>query len=213
MDSFRLEGKRIADIKLIGFCYSMSDHILESNIVIETDEYDEFYEYIETGLEIDYDAPITMFAEIDEPVLIRFADGDVLEVLEECDGEHRVSMNSIPWNIQAGINRPNIDASKFFKDCIGRTITSVEIHTGKNCDKDNIWKSMNTAEYKGKEYVTEIILRFDDGNGLMFYGWIDFCHIVYVDHNNVSITKPFREVASSLFNLEELVADLTSVED
>lgn len=83
----------------------------------------------------------------------------------------------------------------------------------KNCDKDNIWKSMNTAEYKGKEYVTEIILRFDDGNGLMFYGWIDFCHIVYVDHNNVSITKPFREVASSLFNLEELVADLTSVED
>lgn len=207
----RLEGRTIADIKLVGYCYSLSYYVLESKVVIESDEYDDNYDSV--GMEIDYDEPLTMLAEIDEPILIRFEDGDVLELLEECDGEHRVSMNSIPWSIKAGINRSNVDAAVLFNDCIGRTITAVEFYTEKYDEKDNIWKAVNTAEYEGEEYVTDIVLRLDDGNALKIYGWIDFCHVLYVDHNNRPITKPFKEIAPSFYNLEELIADLTTIEE
>ena len=208
---YRLEGRTIADIKLVGYCYSLSYYVLESKVVIESDEYDDNYDSV--GMEIDYDEPLTMLAEIDEPILIRFEDGDVLELLEECDGEHRVSMNSIPWSIKAGINRSNVDAAVLFNDCIGRTITAVEFYTEKYDEKDNIWKTVNTAEYEGEEYVTDIVLRLDDGNALKIYGWIDFCHVLYVDHNNRPITKPFKEIAPSFYNLEELIADLTTIEE
>ena len=183
---YRLEGRTIADIKLIGYCYSYAYHILESSVVIESDEYDENY----------------------DP-----EDGDVLELLEECDGEHRVSVNSIPWDIKAGINRPNVDAAVLFKDCIGRIITAVEFYTETYDEKDNIWKTVNTAEYEGENYVTDIVLRLDDGNGLRFYGWTDYCHVVYVDHNNRLITKPFKEIAPAFYDMEELIADLTTVEE
>ena len=208
---YRLEGRTIADIKLIGYCYSYAYHILESSVVIESDEYDENYDPV--GLEIDYDEFLHTLAEIDEPILIRFEDGDVLELLEECDGEHRVSVNSIPWDIKAGINRPNVDAAVLFKDCIGRIITAVEFYTEKYDEKDNIWKTVNTAEYEGENYVTDIVLRLDDGNGLRFYGWTDYCHVVYVDHNNRLITKPFKEIAPAFYDMEELIADLTTVEE
>ena len=76
---YRLEGRTIADIKLVGYCYSLSYYVLESKVVIESDEYDDNYDSV--GMEIDYDEPLSMLAEIDEPILIRFEDGDVLELL------------------------------------------------------------------------------------------------------------------------------------
>ena len=61
--------------------------------------------------------------------------------------------------------------------------------------------------------MTDIVLRLDDGNALKIYGWVDFCHVLYVDHNNRPITKPFKEIAPSFYNLEELIADLTTIEE
>ena len=43
---YRLEGRTIADIKLVGYCYSLSYYVLESKVVIESDEYDDNYDSV-----------------------------------------------------------------------------------------------------------------------------------------------------------------------
>ena len=202
LDSFKLEGRKIADLKLVGLNYCLQSYHLESLLLKETDDAEQI---------IDYEAPIGIYAEIDEPLLIRFEDGDVLEMLEETDGEHRVSMNRIPWDIKAGTNFPNIDASAFFKDCIGRTITAVELHICDLSERENYFQPWNPAESQ-TDFVKNIILRFDDGNGLKFSGWIDFCNVDYVDCNNEYVMKPFKEIAPAYYDLDRVLKDLLSDE-
>ena len=202
LDSFRLKGRQIADIKLVGLNYCLAYHYLEALLLKDADGAER---------EIDYEKPIAMYAEIDEPMLIRFEDGDVLEILVEKDGEHRISMNSIPWNIKAGTNLPNIDAAEFFKDCIGRTIKDVELHTYDLSERENYFSPIHATE-KQTDFVKYILLRFDDGNGLKFSGWLDFCNVEYVDCNNNYVQKPFKEIASAFYNFNELLEDILSDE-
>ena len=202
LDGFRLEGRKIADLKLVGLNYCLSYDHLEDLLLKDTDGAEQ---------EIDYEKHIGLYAEIDEPLLIRFEDGDVLEILEETDGEHLVSMNSIPWEIKAGTNLPNIDASAFFKDCIGRTITAVELHICDLSERENYFQPLNASENQ-TDFVKYIVLRFDDGNGLRFSGWLDFCNVDYIDHNNNFIEKTFREISSAFFNLDEIINDMLNDE-
>ncbi len=200
MDSFRLEGRKIADLKLVGLNYCLQSYNLEALLLKDTDGNEQI---------IDYEAPIGIYAEIDEPLLIRFEDGDVLEILEETDGEHRVSMNRIPWDIKAGTNFPNIDASVFFKDCIGRIITEVELNTCDLSEREDYFQPWNPAEDQ-TNFVKYIILRFDDGNGLKFSGWLDFCNVDYVDCNNNYIRKTFKEIAPAYYDLDSVLEDVLS---
>lgn len=202
LDSFRLEARKVTDIKLIGLNYCLQYYNLEALLLKEKGE----------GREINYEAPIGIYAEIDEPILIRFEDGCVLEVLEETDGEHRISMNSIPWNIKAGTNLPNIDATVFFKDCIRRTIKSVELVTFDLGEREEYFRPLNTAMNQ-TDFVKYIILRFDDGNGLRFSGWLDFCSVDYIDCNNNIVKKTFKEVAPSFYDLDETLEYLLGNED
>ena len=206
LSSYGLENRNIADIKLIGCCYcldfcGLGVYDLEKKLLKSTDASGG------TCKEIDYDAPMPMLVEIDEPMLIKFTDGDVLELITVTDGEHRVSMNCIPWEIRFGVNHPSVDAAKLFKDCLGRTITSVEFHTAKYSERDDTYSVLET-EYEGEDYVTDFILRFDDGNGMKFYGCGDFGYVAYVDSDNCVIKKPFNEIAPALFHLKYYLDDL-----
>lgn len=198
LDSFRLEGRKIADIKLVGLNYNLSYEHLESLLLKDSEEYGNCVQ------KIDFEAPIGICAEIDEPVLIRFEDREVLEILELTDGEHRFSMNSIPWDIKAGTNLPNIDASKFFKECIGRTIKSVELQILNLSERENYFRPLNPAANQ-TDFVKNIILRFDDDTGLKFSGWLDFCNVDYIDCSNNYVKKTFREVAPAFYDLDELL--------
>ena len=56
--------------------------------------------------------------------------------------------------------------------------------------------------------MTDFILRFDDGNGMKFYGCGDFGYVAYVDSDNCVIKKPFKEIAPALFHLKYYLDDL-----
>ncbi len=205
LDVLRLEGRKITDLKLVGLNYCLSYYHLESMLLKEPDESGNNVQ------SIDLETPIGICAEIDEPMLIRFEDGDVLEIMEETDGEHRISMNRIPWDIKAGTNLPNIDASIFFKDCIGRTIKTVELHTSDLSERENYFQPWN-PEAKQSDFVKYIVLRLDDGYGLRFSGWLDFCIVDYIDCSNNYVKKTFKEVAPAFYDLDELIEDLLSNE-
>ena len=69
------------------------------------------------------------WAEIDEPLLIEFEDGDILAIDYSEGSSVRIDMNTIPRDISFGTNRPTVHADKLFNDIIGKEIVAVDITT------------------------------------------------------------------------------------
>jgi len=85
-------------------------------------------------------------AEIDEPLLVEFEDGDVLSVLFSDVSTVKVGMNDIPLSIDSEYfyegNR-RFDANAIFSDFIGRRIDEVIIE-----DSDDGWIFEHTGRFK-----------------------------------------------------------------
>ncbi len=167
--SFKLEGRTINSMRFIGLCYRHRRDLIEecAYAALKQMDADDWlrlseYENIPPAL------PFDRSAEIDEPLLIRFGDGDVFEIETPEDPEFRFSMNCIPWDIRAGINHPNLDANIIFSPCLGKKIIAVEVNTAA-ADKDPIFHEYFDGEHSRRELVSDIVLRLEDGNGLRIY--------------------------------------------
>ncbi len=205
--SLRLEGRKIQNLRLIGLSYFHTRDWVESHAYDVLSDLDEKERQIQSNYNsIAPDTPFGRYAEIDEPLLIEFEDGDVFEIETPQEPEFRFSMNCIPWWIDAGTNLPNLDAEVFFSPCIGRTITGVEVKTYIT-DKDPMFRDYFDEEHSKKELVSHIVLRLDDGNGIRIGGMIDYCVVDYVDADGETLTIPFQELKTALFNWEDLHID------
>lgn len=207
IESFQLEGRKIKRMKMIGLAYNLSRNWIEEraynfyeNLDEEERQRKSDYSNIEPSI------PYCRFAEIDEPLMIEFEDGDVFEIDTPQTPEFRMSMNCIPWWIDAGTNLPNADANILFAPCLGRTIESVEVKTYET-DKDPILNDSFDKEGTKKELVSDIILHLDNGMGLCINGWLDFCHVTFLDKSNHEDTITFEELKPALFNWEDLHID------
>lgn len=72
---------------------------------------------------------IPRYAEIDEPFLIEFEDGDILGIDYSEGSCVRLEMNTIPKDIDFGINRKTFHPDMLFESLIGKKILSVEVTT------------------------------------------------------------------------------------
>lgn len=120
-----------------------------------------------------------------------------------------MSMNCIPWWIEAGTNLPNADANILFAPCLGRTIESVEVKTYET-DKDPMFNSAFDEEGSKRELVSAIVLRLNNGTGPCIEGWIDFCHVTFLDKEEHEGTITFEDLRTGLFNWEDLHIDKLS---
>lgn len=208
--SFKLEGRKIKRLKMIGLAYNLRRDWIE----------DRAYHYYEgLGKEerrrksdysnIDPAVPYCRYAEIDEPLLIEFEDGDVFEIVTPQDPEFRMSMNCIPWGIDAGTNPPNVDANILFAPCLGGNIESVEIEPYET-DKDPMYNSAFDEKGTRKELVSSIILHLSNGTALCIDGWIDFCQVTFMDKDGHPGIIAFEELKPALFNREDLHVDRLS---
>ena len=205
--SFRLEGRKIKRMKMIGLTYNFRRDWIEERAYnfyenLSEDERQEKSDYSN----IDSTIPYCRYAEIDEPLMIEFEDGDVFEIDTPQTPEFRMSMNCIPWWIDAGINLPNADANILFAPCLGRTIESVEIRSYETTEAP-MFKAPFDEQGTKKKLVSAIILHFDNDTGLCIEGWIDFCHVTFLDCNEHEGTISFEELKPALFNWEDLHTD------
>lgn len=203
--SFKLEGRRIKRLKMIGLAYNLRRNWIEDRAYHYYEEPDEEERQEMSGYaQIDPAVPYCRYAEIDEPLLIEFEDGDVFEIVTPQEPEFRMSMNCIPWGIDAGTNLPNVDANILFAPCLGEVITSVEIETYET-DKDPVFHSAFDEEGTRKELVSAVLLRLRNGTALCIEGWIDFCHVTFIDKDGHTGTIPFEVLKPALFNREDLL--------
>ena len=194
---FHLEGRTIRDFFLVGFSYMHAEDLL-SDTVYEDPSDPVYIERAKAWETEDFsgDDLFLQYIESDEPLLIRFEDGDTFEITFFTENDLQISMNCIPWGIEAGCNYQNCDADVFFSSCKGHTIRSVEVYG----EKTSIYREGTAQEVNAPE---KTILRLDNGIGIAIYGWcFDYVRYDCVDENDRICTVPYRLLRESLFNEE-----------
>lgn len=207
ISSFKLEGRKIRKLRMIGLSYMLTRDWIESHAYDCLEPYEEEERKKRSDYRnIDPATPFGCVAQIDEPFLIGFEDGDVFEIDTPQQPEFRMSMNCIPWEIKAGTNLPNVDANVLFAPCLGRYIVNVEVRT-EYTDKDPMFHDFFDGEHSKRELVSNIVLWLDDGSGISIGGFIDFCEVAYINENRELHTIAFGELKRGLFNWEDLHTD------
>jgi len=213
IDSLNLIGRKIEYLRMIGLSYMHTREWVEESafchydkILDNEDEVRRLSDYENIDPDLMYDR----YAQIDEPFLIGFEDGDNLELISPVEGSFMISMNHIPWGIKAGTNLPNEDADVLFSDCIGQVITGIEIYSisyerveGKDYSHELIRR-----ESTGDDGIDEVVLRFENGCGLsLMTECHDYCAVCSISKNNEANQLPYRELREGLFNPEDISVD------
>ena len=123
VEEMNLVGRTIKDIRTVGENYGFTS----------CDCFYDIFEAIQRGddeaLEtLEFPCEIT----VDEPMLIQFEDGDILGIDYSEGSSIRMELNTLPWDIQHGINFRNFHVNRMFKDILGREIGDVFITTSVN---------------------------------------------------------------------------------
>ncbi len=184
LDSFHLVGRKVKQMRFVGMCYDFTEDNIEDYAYNALDKsIDEVERQTKSDFDnIDNAFELERLAEIDEPLLIEFEDGDRLELSAIWKHYYILTMNHIPWNIEADVNLPNIDANVLFSPLLNQTITGFEI----------------VPDELATTVVCEIILWFDNGLGLKFYDYFDYGHFILTDRDDEYLYIPFGELKKGI---------------
>ncbi len=191
LDGFRLCGRRIESMTLMGHSYSMDD-------MLEYIEEEDMY----TVPSIDPDYLFDRAAEVDEPLWMMFDDGDVWEILTPEEMRFRMSMNAIASEIRAKRGTANVDANVLFSPCLGQRIIDVEVHTFMSNLATAFGDEFTEPPYE-RERVAGITLRLENGIGLCIEGWLDFCEVECIDAQGKRLPVRFAELRPGLWDWDD----------
>ena len=208
--SFNLEGRIIRRMRTIDLAFNFTREWIEERAYSYFHDLDEKERQIKSEYaHIPPEVTYSRYVEIDTPFMIEFEDGDIFEIDTPQEPEFMMSMNSIPWDIKSDTSAQNLDLNILFSPCIGKKIEKVEVKTY-TTDKDPMDRKPFDEQKSQHCFVSAIILRFEDGTGLLFEGCFDFCHVVYIDQNKYVGLITFDELRPALFNPEDLHTDMVT---
>lgn len=149
-------------------------------------------DFLPSGVEV------SCFAELDEPLLIVFEDGDVLAVCFDEGSSVRMEFNTIPITIEPGTNRKTFHANRLFRDLIGKRITAVEVTA--STEKPDFTGSHGLCLDEQTSYIGKLHFVCDDEVinrsrcRLSFEAWLDYGHVSLTDYDGQTLTVPASDV-------------------
>ena len=195
-----LVGRTVKDIRTIGMGYNWEKddirdaiHIALNNMapVLRT-QIPNPDDFLPDGVDI------SRWAEIDEPLLIAFEDGDILGISFDEGSCVRMELNTIPWNLPPGTNRKNFHANRLFADILGKKIMAVEVTA--TSDEPCFTGAHGLELNEQISYVNKVTLVFDRNSlfgpvqSLTFSAWWDYCHVELTNHNGCACTIAARDI-------------------
>ena len=149
-------------------------------------------------------------AEIDEPFLIEFEDGDILGVDYSEGSCVRMELNTIPKDIKFGINRRTFHPNVLFSSLIGREIVAVEITTSTELDEFTWSHGLEIDEQVA--YITKVSLvckkdKEWEREKLEFSSWLDYGIVALTDYEGVVLkihAPDVKEVVAGFIDEETL---------
>ena len=196
----RLEGRVVKDIIAIGMGYDWTDDSIADRAHHARERlHPKLRNAIpEEAVLRSTDIHLNRTAEIDEPLLIVFEDGDVLGVSFDEGSCVRMELNTIPITIEPGTNRKNFHANRLFRDMIGKTITEVRI-TATTQEPDFTGSHGLTLEER-LAYIDSFELVYCRETwefpylSLRFFPWFDYGEVELIDYSGADVTIPITQV-------------------
>lgn len=135
---------------------------------------------------------ISRCAQIDEPFLIEFEDGDILGIDYSEGSSVRLGMNTIPKDVGFGTNRRTIHPNALFTSLIGKEIIAIEITTSTECNGFTWSHGLDLDEQDA--YLKKISIVCKDAKDywerekLEFSSFYDYGVVALTDYCGESIT-------------------------
>lgn len=200
LEDMKIVGHKIVDMRFIGYCYNFAEDSIEDSIYdyYISNGYDEKSaqeksEY--NNIDENCEASFSLFAQIDEPALLKLDNNDILAIDAPFEGKYCVAKNIVDWNRSADINYANCYANLLFASILGKTITSVRVNTD---DKERS-SIIKIDEIDKENIISSVDIIFEDNSYLKFAAWIDFCNVLGFDSNGELIDISFKELKKCLF--------------
>ena len=189
LKELEVKGRKIKAIKCIGLCYNLSEDNIE----------DVAYEYYkENGSEdferkLDYkniplDTPYIRYVEIDEPIIIYLDNGDRLEIDYSEASSLKIGKNTLPKDLQFGINPPNADVNIIFSNCLEKSIIGYKIETSDELYDDFTGSHGISMPVNQKSYISNFKIYLEDNLYIEFSSFYDYGEVeIYEGSNNSTI--------------------------
>ena len=209
--TLNLEGRVIKDLVAVGMGYTWSESGID-DVVWNAQE--EEAERITRALEhlrlrrkwrkfvpehlISENLLVGCFAMLDEPLLILFEDGDILAISFDEGSCVRMELNTVPFDIEPGINRKTFHAGRLFRNAVGRRIRSLNLQIS---TEEPIFTGSHGLELNEQEnYITRLEFVLEDGESrwnrhkLCFEAWGDYGWVALEDERGEFVKFPAKEI-------------------
>ncbi len=189
----KLQGRVIKGFHTVGMGYNWTDYCIDETI----------YNVLERMIKENRISPegsfpflpegvyIPRYAEIDEPFLIEFEDGDILGIDYSDASCVRMELNTIPQNINFGTNRRTFHPNVLFESLIGRRITAIEVTT--STEPDDFTGSYGLDLNEQDAFIKKVAIVCRKGNAwedekLEFSSFYDFGNVAITDYEGTALT-------------------------
>lgn len=175
--SFKLKGRKIKSIRIVGLCYGLIDS-LEEEIYIKTNSQEE--SDIQ-NFKDEYE--FNRIIEIDEPIIIEFEDGDRFEIDFSEGSTLKIGLNSLPYDIEPGININNLDGNVIFSNCIGQKIIGTQVDVQDEFELTYEFTGSSGSELpsdRQEYFISAFRIYLDNQLSICFKSWYDYGH-VYIE--------------------------------
>jgi hypothetical protein len=190
----RLEGRTVKDITAVGIGYNWTSYEFGSACYMTATP---TWPAAARGSDdpaaaVPADAVFRCLAQIDEPLVISFEDGDSLGISFEDASCVRLELNTLPRLIGSGINGKNFHANRLFYEAIGKKIAAVEVAA--STEYPDFWGSHGVELEEQPCYISKVDLVLDDRKRLSFSPFFDYGWVELVDGSGQWIGVPAEKL-------------------
>lgn len=196
INGMQLVGRTIKDIRFISHVYNTNEDELMDELGFVSEHYfNRSLDWFIQLADIDDSYPYPLRIQLDEPVLIRFEDGNQLEVDTGSAGEFNAKMNSIPWDAQGTMCWENVNPSILLDFCIGGKIQDVTVN------------EFNPKENKDRRIIADVTIKFSKDEHI--YNMVfESCYGTYmlltvINDDGFVIHCPFKKLLKSMYKTKK----------
>lgn len=177
-------GRKIVKIKCVGLCYNFTEDSIEDSAYSYYEERNaKNLQEISDYDNIPNETVFHRYVEIDEPIIFYLDNGDRLEIDYSFGSTIKIGKNSLPENIECGINLPNADMNVVFSNCLGKEIKGFEVCMSNTLINDftSTWEEPEMEDIESKEqnsYISSFKIHLNDYIYLEFYSFYDYGEVV-----------------------------------
>lgn len=198
-NELKLQNRIVKDVVAVGMGYNWRDDMIEDTVYNALENMDPLRraQIPDPDAFLPEEVELPCWAEIDEPLLIVFEDGDTLAVSFDEGSCVRMDLNSIPVTIEPGVNRKTFHANRLFKDLIGRRLCALEV-TG-TTQRPEFTYSYGLILEEQPNYIGKISFVLtsdkvpDPWRRLEFNACIDYGHVSLTDYAGRQQTIPAKQ--------------------